>query len=189
MKTLVAVAVMLLSLNLAVADSLTYRLDGVAGHNQQTMFAFSGDWEVWGFDIGGTPTWRLGKKVAEIEGCPIKLLARFAERDSSLGIQAEVGIAKQVGSTKVSGCLGATLPVLGQKASLYSPGMSASWRVSKTVRAGIAATFSWPSGGEFAWNAGPEISVKVSDRVSVGYRNTFLGNGAQDDQLKATFSW
>ena len=187
MKTLAAVAVTLLSLSIAAADSLTCRLDGVAGRTQQTVFAFSGDWEVWGFDIAGTPTWRLGKKVAEIEGCPVKLLGKY--RDGGYGIQTEVGIAKKAGDININGCIGVTLPVLGQDACLYSPGMSASWQVSKTVRAGVATTFSWPSGGDFAWNAGPEVSVKISDQISVGYRNTFLGNGAQDDQLKCTFSW
>lgn len=173
----------------AVADSLVLRLDGVAGRTQETAYAFSGDWEAWAFDLTGTPTYRLGYHVADLGTCPVKLLARYAERDDSWGVQIEVGVAKDFGYARLSGCFGATLPVLGQTTCLYSPGLSLSWSAGGRVRVGAAATYSWPGGGDFTWNAGPEVGVRLSENVSINYRNTFLGNGAQEDQLKCVIGW
>jgi hypothetical protein len=175
--------------SVAVADSVTLRLEGAAKVTKTAYFITDDGWQVWGFDLSGQPTWRLGHSFATIGNSKLTLLAVFAEKSDTWSAQVEASVFQQFGDVRLTGCVGTTLPLNEAKANLYSPGLSLSVPVGKRVRAGVASTFSWTSGTKPVWNVGPEVTARVSNRVSVGYRWTPVGTGANQFQGKVTLGW
>lgn len=191
MKTFTAIAALLLCLSFVSADSETLRLDGVSGHKQLTSFTQFDGWEVWSFNITGeNAKWRLGRVVGKVGTTSVKLLGAFVPDIDVWSFQVESFSAFNAGNARLTACLGLNLPIGdGNDLCFYTPGIDAMWSAGNKISVGAAGTFSWPSGNDFSWNAGPQVSLRVSDRVSLTYRYTFLGNGNQDDQLKCAFSW
>lgn len=123
------------------------------------------DFPLW--EAGSTGLWQIGPRTALLGGG----YASYWQRTGKWYAEPYAIVWHELGNTRLTGKIGIYLPLSGDRCHAFSDEMSATWPISKSLRAGVTSKWWATAGVPMDLGIGPMIEYKTGT-ITLGSRLT-----------------